>query len=81
MQILYYLISLLEFTLLVRVLLSAAKKEESNPIAVGFCNSMEIVLKPVRKILPSNKVGIDPAPIIIFLILEFIKQILFKQYF
>lgn len=81
MQILFYIISLLEFALLVRVLLSATKKEECHPIAVGFCSSLEIVLKPVRKVLPSNKVGIDPSPIIIFLILEIIKQILFKQYF
>lgn len=81
MFIIFVLICLLESLLLLRVILSWVQKERYNRATIFICDIFEPVLKPVRKILPSNKVGIDFSPIVIFIILEVIKQSFFRSFF
>ncbi len=77
----YVLFCAFELLLLIRVILSWVKKEQANSFTILVCSLFRPILKPIRKILPANKVGIDFSPIILFIAIDIVKRLLFNSYF
>ncbi len=75
-DIISLVIQLAQFILFVRIVLSWLRLEESHIITVQICEKVDIVLKPIQKVLPENGYGIDLSPIVVFLGLHILKVLL-----
>ena len=74
-------IFLVQAILVIRVILMAAKKDAANSFTRQLSQKVDFILTPVRKILTPGKEGIDFSPILIFLVLEVVKQLYFTAFF
>ena len=75
-QLLYLILSIFEFILLARVLLSWFPNfDRSNPIVRLIYDVTEPVLKPIRDLLPQNSM-IDFSPLIVLLIIQVLLQVI-----
>ena len=76
--IIYDILLIFEFILLARVLLSYFPNfDRNNPIVRLIYEVTEPVLKPIRSLLPQTGM-IDFSPLIVFLILTVLMQVLFR---
>jgi YggT family protein len=74
--LLYYILTIFEFILLARVLLSWFPNfDRSNPIVRVIYEITEPVLKPIRNMLPQNG-AMDFSPLIVFLIITVLLQLI-----
>lgn len=78
---LYSLIRIVQLVLLVRFLLHAFRADEKNRFAQSFSHKVDFVVSPVKRILVPSKLDIDFSPVVVFLVLEVVKQLYFTQYF
>ncbi|MFZ7103195.1 MAG: YggT family protein [Peptococcaceae bacterium] len=62
--------------IIIRVLLSWIRHDPYNPIFRFIYEVTEIVLGPVRRLIPMRGMGIDISPIIAILLLQLINSIL-----
>ncbi len=77
MIIIYYILTLFEFVLLARVLLSWFPNfDRSNPIIRFIYDITEPILKPVRDLLPQTGM-VDFSPLVVFLIITVLIRLLF----
>ena len=77
MIIIYYILTLFEFVLLARVLLSWFPNfDRSNPIIRFIYDITEPILKPVRNLLPQTGM-VDFSPLVVFLIITVLIRLLF----
>ena len=76
MIIIYYLVRGYELVLLARIILSWIHPLPYHPIIKAIYAVTDVVMNPVRRILPIQAVGIDFSPIVIFAVLEFLIQFL-----
>ncbi len=77
MIIIYYILTLFEFILLARVLLSWFPNfDRSNPIIRFIYDITEPILKPVRDLLPQTGM-VDFSPLVVFLIITVLIRLLF----
>lgn len=76
MAFVLWLIVIVEFIILVRVLISGFNLEDKNEFTRKFVALVEPVLKPVRAVLPPLGNGMDISPIVIFLVLVIIRSLL-----
>ena len=77
MILIYYALLIFELILLGRVLMSwLPGLDRSHPIARFLIDVTEPVLAPIRKALPDMG-GFDFGPLIVFLILQVLMQVLF----
>ncbi len=60
--------------LLINALLSWVRPDPSNPIVVFLDRFSDVVCAPVRRLLPTVFGGIDFAPFIVMLLLQFVGQ-------
>lgn len=71
------LLSLLEYMILLRMILSWVMKKETHPITVFIFNLTEPILVPFKSIL--NKLGVKPdldlSPILLFIFIELLKYL------
>ena len=75
------LINLYEIVILVRAVISWVGPDPRNPIVLFLHRITEPVLKPLRKLVPPQKLGgIDLSPVVAFLILELVKYGLFLSF-
>jgi YggT family protein len=72
---LYYAIRLYELILLVRIFMSWIRPNPHNPIVKWIYGLTEPVLEPFRRMIPSNSMGFDFSPIIVFILLDILKRI------
>ena len=73
--VLVTLINLYQLVLIVRALISWVGADARNPLVLFLHRITEPVLKPLRKLVPPQKLGgIDISPVIAILILEFLKN-------
>lgn len=79
MQLLYSLVSLYEVVLIIRVLMSWIRPDPHHPVVYWMGRLTEPVLEPVRRLLPANGMGLDLSPLIVLLILHFIKNLLLRS--
>ncbi len=68
--------NLLQMLIIIRVILSWIPHDPYNQIIQLLYQLTDIILKPLRDILPLQSAGIDFTPIIAFFLLGFIKKIL-----
>lgn len=80
MIILFYLIRLYELVLIVRIFMSWMRPDPYHPVVQWIRRLTDPVLEPVRRMLPTNAMGIDFSPLIVFILLDFLKRILFGGY-
>jgi len=74
--LLYYILTIFEFILLARVLLSWFPNfDRSNPIVKLIYDITEPVLQPIRNMLPQNSM-MDFSPLIVFLIITVLLQVI-----
>jgi YggT family protein len=71
---------LCEALLLMRVILSWIQPGQDNRFVRLIYAITEPVLEPVRRILPIRGSGIDFSPLIVFLILDVIKRLIFGHF-
>ncbi len=77
MIIIYYILTIFEFILLARVLLSWFPNfDRSNPIIRFIFDITEPILKPVRNLLPQTGM-VDFSPLVVFLIITVLMRLLF----
>lgn len=74
MQVLYYIVSFYEAILLVRIIMSWIQSDPNWPVVQWINALTEPVLEPVRRLLPLNRWGIDFSPIVVFLVIDFLKR-------
>ncbi len=61
------------WVIIIRALISWVNPDQFNPIVQFLQRSTEPVLRPIRKLAPPYKVGIDLSPLIAILIIYFLQ--------
>ncbi len=61
------------WTIAIRALISWVNPDPYNPIVQILQRVTEPVLRPLRKLAPPHKIGIDISPIIAFLLIIFLR--------
>ena len=59
--------------------MSWVRPDPNNPFVKFIHNMTEPVLEPIRRSLPIGGFGFDFSPIIVFILLEFLKRVLFPH--
>ncbi len=67
------------FIIIARAVLSWVSPDPYNPIVRFIHNATEPVLSPIRRRIPVNFGGIDISPIIVFLVIIFLKSFLVQS--
>ena len=70
-----------ESILIVRIILSWIKVDQNQPFMQFIYKITEPVLKPIRNILPAENLGFDFSPIIVFIIIEFLKGFFRRSFY
>ncbi|MGM0443700.1 MAG: YggT family protein [Fibrobacterota bacterium] len=71
------LFSAAELLLFIRVIISWFRYEDENQFTRWLCRTVDPALAPIRRILPRNSFGVDFSPIILFLLIDILKRLLF----
>jgi len=71
--VLDYALSLYMIIIIVRALISWVSPDPYNPIVRFLYAVTEPALSPIRRMLPFTSMGIDFSPIIVFLVIIFLK--------
>ena len=80
--ILDILFTILYWLILIRALISWVNPDPGNAIVQFLYKATEPILEPVRRSLPlAFRLGIDISPIIVFLLIIFLKSFLIKSLF
>lgn len=72
LQLLLFAVRMYELAILVRVVISWVQADPYNPFVRWVRRITEPVLEPIRRLLPTNSIGIDFSPLIVLLVLELI---------
>jgi len=81
-NILDVLLTVLYWLIIIRALISWVNPDPFNPIVQFLYKTTDPILDPVRKRLPIGfRFGIDISPIIVFLVIMFLKSFLIKSLF
>jgi len=65
-------LSIFKWIIIIRALISWVNPDPYNPIVQGLTRLTEPVLRPLRKLAPPYKVGVDLTPLIAILIILFL---------
>ena len=71
-KVLGVLLNLYMWVIIIRALISWVNPDPYNPIVQALTRLTEPVLRPIRKLVPPYKVGIDLSPLIAILIIIFL---------
>jgi len=77
--VLEYLIQILWWLVIIRALLSWVNPDPYNPIVQFIERSTEPLLAPFRQLVPVYRIGIDVSPILVLLLLYFLKIFLVQS--
>ena len=81
-NILNVLLSIIYWLVIIRALISWVNPDPLNPIVQFLYKSTDPILEPIRSRLPLNfRFGIDISPIIVILVVMFLKSFLIKSLF
>jgi len=67
---------LYEVIVVIRVILSWVQIESRHPAIQLVYNLTEPLMRPIRNLLPTEKIGIDFSPLIVLFLLELLKNVL-----
>ncbi len=73
-----FLIGLVQFVLLIRIILSWLDIEERNEFTKKIVELADPILLPFRKVMPPLGNDIDISPIVIFIVLDILKKFFFS---
>ena len=71
-SVLDVVLSIFKWIIIIRALISWVNPDPYNPIVQALTRMTEPVLRPLRKLAPPYKVGIDLTPLIAILIILFL---------
>src|SRR5512147_1467644 len=71
--ILHYVLNIYMWVIIIRALLSWVNPDPYNPIVQFLTRITEPVLRPLRKLVPTWKLGVDLSPLIAILIIYFLE--------
>jgi YggT family protein len=81
-QILSIVLNVMMWVIIIRALISWVNPDPSNTIVQVLYSVTEPVLEPVRRMLPFTlKFGLDISPLIVILVLFFLKSFLVQTLF
>ncbi len=75
-QILSILLTIYYWLILIRALISWVSPDPQNPIVQLLHQATEPVLDPIRRLVPTWRIGLDLSPLIAFLLIVFIQKFL-----
>ena len=78
-RVLDIILEIYMWVIIIRALISWVNPDPYNPIVQILTRMTEPALRPIRKLVPSYKVGIDLSPLIAILIIIFLKYALIKN--
>lgn len=71
-NVLYVVLDIYKWIIIIRALISWVNPDPYNPIVQALTRLTEPVLRPLRKLAPPYKVGVDLSPLIAVLIIIFL---------
>lgn len=77
-EVLDVVLNIYMWVIIIRALLSWVNPDPYNPIVQVLTRLTEPVLRPIRKLVPPYKVGVDLSPLIAALIVVFLRAALIK---
>jgi YggT family protein len=80
METILIILRLIEALFLVRVLLSWIQPQGYNKYVRWIWLLTEPVLAPVRRVLPFSRGGFDFSPIVVFIVIDIIKQAVYGHF-
>lgn len=81
-HILDVLLNIIYWLVLIRALISWVNPDPSNPIVQFLYKTTDPILEPIRGRLPLNfRFGIDISPVIVILLIMFLRLFLIKSLF
>jgi YggT family protein len=72
-KVLDILLSIYMWVIIIRALISWVNPDPYNPIVQILTRITEPALRPIRKLVPPYKIGIDLSPLIVVLIIIFLQ--------
>lgn len=78
-RVLDILLEIYMWVIIIRAVISWVNPDPYNPIVQALTRMTEPVLRPLRKLVPPFKMGIDLAPLIAVLIIIFLQYALIKN--
>jgi len=72
-EVLNWVLKIYMWVIIIRALISWVNPDPYNPIVQALTRLTEPALKPIRKLVPPYKVGIDFSPLIAVLIIVFLQ--------
>lgn len=80
-QVLLLLLSLIQWLVIIAALISWVSPDPRNPIVQFLFRTTEPILRPFRRILPPSRTGgIDLSPILVILLIYFLRQFLISLF-
>jgi YggT family protein len=78
-RVLDIILDIYMWVIIIRALISWVNPDPYNPIVQILTRMTEPALRPIRKLVPPYKVGIDLSPVIAILIIIFLQYALIKN--
>lgn len=75
-QVVSVLLTILYWLILIRALISWVNPDPSNPIVQFLHQVTEPLLEPLRRLLPTWRLGLDLSPILAFFLVMFLQRFL-----
>ena len=75
-QVLSILLTVLSWLIVVRALISWVNPDPENPIVQFLHYTTDPVLDPIRRLIPTWRLGLDLSPMIAWLLLVFLQKFL-----
>src|SRR3989338_4446989 len=79
--ILDWCLSILNWLIIIRALLSWVNPDPYNPIVQFLYKTTEPILEPFRRVMPAYNIGLDISPIFALLLIWFLKLFLVRSLF
>jgi YggT family protein len=80
-EVLDVVLTIYMWVIVIRALISWVNPDPYNPIVQILQKMTEPVLRPLRKLVPAYRIGVDLSPLIAILIIIFLKAALIKTLF
>ncbi|HEY7368443.1 MAG TPA: YggT family protein [Thermoanaerobaculia bacterium] len=82
LEVVFLLLSLVQWLVIAAALVSWVSPDPRNPIVQFLYRTTEPILRPFRRILPPRKTGgIDFSPLLVILVIVFLKVFLSRLFF
>ena len=78
-RVLEIVLEIYMWVIIIRALISWVNPDPYNPIVQILTRVTEPALRPIRKLVPPHKIGVDLSPLIAILIIIFLQYALIKN--